>query len=491
MKSNSIQFILDNELYTIDWSKVDFPPSTTVLQLLRSIPGHTGTKEGCAEGDCGACTIVLAELTPDNKLTYKAIDSCLLFLPALHGKQLITVENLATKTATSSELHPVQQAIVETNASQCGYCTPGIAMSVFGMYKTGKTPDRNMIIDALAGNLCRCTGYGSIIEAAKMACNTIKPDHFTGNEPDIVEKLKEISHSMDAIELSHKEQLYLLPKTLKQALEFRDKFPEAIIVNGSTDIAVRQNKTSGFHHQILDISFVTEIKYIIKNEINFHIGAGSCLEDFKNFVHENFNAFSPVTDHFASLQIRNIATVGGNICNASPIGDLIPMLIVLKAQVKISSSANTRIINIEDLITGYRSIDLHNNELVTEIIIPKSEEVIHYFSEKVSTRRDLDISTLSIATGIKLSKEGTVDDIMLVYGGLAATVKRARSCEAFLLGKQFTLSTISEAIKLISNDFTPISDARSTIEYRLEAAGNLLLKCYYSVQNELQKMYIL
>ncbi|NOU48561.1 MAG: xanthine dehydrogenase small subunit [Bacteroidales bacterium] len=486
MKSNTIQFILDNEIYTIDWSKVDFLPSTTVLQFLRAIPGHTGTKEGCAEGDCGACTIVLAELTQDNKLTYKAIDSCLLFLPALHGKQLITIENLATKTPTATLLHPVQQAIVETNASQCGYCTPGIAMSVFGMYKTLKIPDTKNIIDSLSGNLCRCTGYGSIIEAAKMACNTIKPDHFSGIEPTIIETLKEINRSTDAIELSHKHQLYLLPKTLKQALELRGKYPQATIVNGSTDIAVRQNKTSEFHHQILDISSVTEIKQIITTNNYFQIGAGCSIEDFKKFVQQNFHEFSPITDHFASLQIRNVATVGGNICNASPIGDLIPMLIVLKAQVKTASTVNSRMINIEDFITGYRSIDLHNKELVTDIIIPKRDNDSYYFSEKVSTRRDLDISTLSIATIIKLSKEGTVDDIILVYGGLAATVKRAKSCETFLLGKQFTLSTISETINLITNDFTPISDARSTTEYRLETAGNLLLKCYYSVLNELE-----
>jgi len=487
MKSNSIQFILDNETYTIDWSKVDFRPSTTVLQFLRSIPGHTGTKEGCAEGDCGACTVVLAELRPSNKLTYKAVDSCLLFLPTLHGKQLITIENLATKTQTSTDLHPVQQAIVDSHASQCGYCTPGIAMSVFGMYKSGKKPEQSAVVNALAGNLCRCTGYGSIIDAANLACETIKPDHFSLHESNIIEALKEINRSTEAITLSHKNQLYFLPKTMQQALEFREKYPQAKLINGSTDIAVIQNKTSEFHHQILDISFVTEINQLKTQTNDFQIGAGCCLEEFKNFVHKNFIEFSPITDHFASLQIRNVATIGGNICNASPIGDLIPMLIALKAFVKTASLCNNRMIKIEDFITGYRSIDLHANELVTEIIIPKKDPGSLYFSEKVSTRRDLDISTLSIAANLKLSTSGIVEEIMLVYGGLASNVKRARSCETFLLGKEFTLSAISEVRQLIHHDFKPISDARSTTEYRLEAARNLLLKCYYSVKSNTVK----
>jgi xanthine dehydrogenase small subunit len=492
MNSNSISFILDNEVFTIDWSKSLFPPSTTVLQFLRSIPKHTGTKEGCAEGDCGACTVVLAELAPNNdKLIYKAVDSCLLFLPALHGKQLITIENLANKTPLSTELHPVQQAIVDNHASQCGYCTPGIAMSIFGLYKSEKKPERKDIIDSLAGNLCRCTGYGSIIDAAKVACKTIEQDQFSSNESKIIDALKTINESKDAIELTGKNQIYLIPFSLKQALNFRKIYPDAIIVNGSTDIAVRQNKTSEFHQQILDISFVNELKQIASQKNNFHIGAGCSLEDFKQFVHTQFFEFSPIVDHFASLQIRHVATIGGNICNASPIGDLIPMLFALNAQVKIVSSDNERIIYLEDFITGYRSINLNNNELTFEIIIPEKDNNSFYFAEKISTRRDLDISTLSIATKLKLSPQGIIEEIKLVYGGLAAKVKRAGSCEEFLIGKHFTSQNLIEASKLISNDFTPISDARSTSEYRLEVAGNLLLKCFYSIRVRMDKKIVL
>lgn len=488
MDTNSITFILDNETFMIDWSKVDFPPSTTVLQFLRSIPKHTGTKEGCAEGDCGACTVVLAELIPNHdKLTYKAVDSCLLFLPALHGKQLITIENLAKKTPLSTELHPVQHAIVETHASQCGYCTPGIAMSIFALYKSDKNPDLNTVVDSLAGNLCRCTGYGSIIEAAKLACKTKKTDHFSNNESTIITELKKINRKQSAIELTNKNQLYLLPFSLIQALEFREKHPKAIIVNGSTDIAVRQNKTSEFHHQLLDISSVAELKQITSSSNSFHVGAGCSLEDFKHFIHKQFIEFSPIVDHFASLQIRHIATIGGNICNASPIGDLIPMLFAVKAQLKLVSSKNERIINIEEFITGYRSIDLNNNELLTEIIIPFKDENSFYFAEKVTTRRDLDISTLSIAAKMKLSPQGTIEDILLVFGGMAATVKRAKSCEEFLLGKQFTLQNITDAIYLLTYDFTPISDARSTSEYRIAVAGNLLLKCFYHIHSQIEK----
>jgi xanthine dehydrogenase small subunit len=488
MIPNQIQFILDNELVTIDFSHEGILPSTTVLNYLRSLDHHKGTKEGCAEGDCGACTVVLAELDSNNKLIYKAVDSCLLFLATIHGKQLITIENLAKKTNAGIQLHPVQQAIVDQHASQCGYCTPGIAMSVLALYKTKTPPKPENIQSALAGNLCRCTGYGSIMDAAKQALANPKSDQFTEKEAEVIIQLKKISEQTDIIDIHNTEQQYFIPKTLQQALYLRNSFSDAILVNGASDLAVRQNKTFVFEKAFLDLSHITELKNIKQEKQHYSLGAGLSIEDFKTFIHKYFREFSPILDHFASLQIRHQASIGGNICTASPIGDLIPVLSVLQAEIQIQSENNKRLVPLENFITGYRSIDLKSNELVTNIIIPTRDKSILFFAEKISTRRDVDISSLSISASLKYNSFGMIDDIQLIFGGLASTVKHAVHAENYLRGKIFNINTFEKAMNEIEIDFDPISDARSTTSYRLSAAQNLLIKAYDSFQSQITKM---
>ncbi|MDP2423855.1 MAG: xanthine dehydrogenase small subunit [Bacteroidales bacterium] len=475
MNTGILKFVLDGQIVEIDFNKVGFLPSTTVLNYLRSLHGHKGTKEGCAEGDCGACTVVLGELV-DEKIRYRSVDSCLLFLPAIHGKQLITVENLAIRNGRETLLHPVQQALVEQYGSQCGFCTPGIAMSLFALFKSDIEISRHNVIHALAGNLCRCTGYDSIYRAALQAYGNRQPDQFEEKEPETTKLLQQIHAEGISLEIKTIDQIYLLPSTLTEAIEIRASNPQARIINGATDTAIRQNKTHEFLLALLDISGVDELKVIRRENNGFYIGAGLSIESFKAFSEKEMPFLLPMFDVFASWQIRNVASIGGNLATASPIGDFIPLFIALNARLELINHQGKRWVGMENFITGYRQNCLEKNELLLGIHIPYAGQGVVFKTEKVSTRRDLDISTLSIAMRLELDTHNKVQDIILAYGGMADRPKRARHVEKFMMGKTWSKGNIQEARALIENDFTPISDARSGSEYRMAAAKNLLLK---------------
>ncbi len=476
MTSEIIRFILDNQLVSIDCRKQNLLPSTTVLDYLRSDEGHKGTKEGCAEGDCGACTVVLAELDANQQLTYRAVDSCLLFLPALQGKQLITIENLAHYSKTGIQLHPVQQAMVDKHASQCGYCTPGLTMSLFAMYKSSTSPSLENISRGLAGNLCRCTGYQSINEAAKLSLHKPDNDVFTNNERQTITSLKHLMVSFDGLEIQHPEQHYFLPKNLHDALGIKQTYPNILVVNGATDVAVRQNKSGIYPTSILDLSMVQEIKQLRTTKGSFMIGAACSVEVLRKLVKKKYTEFSPILEHFASQQIRNIASIGGNLCTASPIGDLLPVLQVLNAKVILQSITSRREMKVSDFITGYRTTQLDKDEILTEIFIPKKAGNFYYFSEKVSTRNDVDIASLCFAMKMHCDDNQIIETIDLIFGGMAARVKHAEETEKFLRGKAVSDALRSELSTVISLDFEPLNDARSTKEYRLMVAQNLIVK---------------
>ncbi len=474
----TIRFVLDNRIVEIDFSKhPGLKPTTTVLNYLRSLPGHKGVKEGCAEGDCGACTVVIAEPGTDETLGYKAVDSCLLFLPVIHGKQLITIENLARSEKDQVKLHPVQAEMVETNGSQCGYCTPGVVMSLFGVYKNHTQPSLEVIRDAMVGNLCRCTGYQSIVEAAKRSCGKGPADHFSDNETNIQRLLGEIRSNTDTIELSTEQQKYFKPFTLSEALRIRGENPDAIIINGSTDIALRQTKKNELLPVILDLSGVDELNTYKEEKGFFVFGAGRTMEQVKQATVETLPALEKILSVFGSLQIRNLATLGGNICSASPIGDTLPVLIAYGTKVKLCSAKSERLVELEKFITGYRKIDLKKDELLTEIVVPKIDNEIKIISYKISRREDLDISTVSATFRLKVVNEN-VAEIILAYGAMAATVMRAAETEKFLTGKKWSRENVESAMKILAGEFKPISDARSEAEYRKTVASNLLLKFY-------------
>ncbi len=473
---DTIRFVFDDRIMEIGFSDSSgFKPTTTLLNYLRSLLSHKGVKEGCAEGDCGACTVVLAEVDEHGKLSYQTVDSCLVFLPMIHGKQLITVENLAFYKEKHRILHPVQEMLMRANGSQCGYCTPGVVMSIFGLFKNHQNPTRETIEDALTGNLCRCTGYQPILEAAQKVCSGNAKDHFSQYEPGVIELLNEITSKFETIKITKGKQLYTKPFTLPEALKLRKDHRLATVINGSTDVALRQTKKKELLTNILDLSGVGELSYCKEEKDAFLIGAGMPLEKVRLFAQDRLPALNNILKVFGSLQIRNMATLGGNVGSASPIGDTLPLLMAYKAKIKVNSLSEERYIMIEDFITGYRKTALKEDELITEISIPKLDENTTICSYKVSTRKDMDISTVSAAFRLEIQHRKVISSV-LAFGGMATVPIRAAETEKFLKGKEWSRKTVEEAMIILEKEFAPISDARAEAEFRTTVSKNLLLK---------------
>ena len=470
---STISFILDGKKVEFNFKRSQrITPTTTVLNYLRTLPTHKGVKEGCAEGDCGACTVVLGELNGENKIRYTAVDSCLVFLPMIHRKQLITVENLKFPTG---KLHPVQQAMVDLYGSQCGYCTPGIIMTMFELYKNHNHPSREQIDEALTGNLCRCTGYRPIVDAAAKSCVHNSKDHFTDDEPNIIKMLKSISQ--ETIHIQTDNQRYFRSASLGEAISLKHQHPEAIIISGATDIALRVTKGHELIKEIIDLSGIEELKNIVETESSMIIGAGVSMNDIIPKVKKDFPALYEMLSVFGAKQIRNLATLGGNLETASPVGDILPVLMAYGAKVVLESLNGQREIALDNYLTSYRKTVRKPDELITSIKIPKILNVVIVKSYKISKRKDLDISTLSAGLRLELDRN-KIKSITLAYGGMAELTKRATKTEQFLIGKEWNREIIEQAMQYIDNDFTPITDIRGSAEFRNIAARNLLLKFY-------------
>jgi len=471
LKTSEIRFLLGEQEVNIDFSVSNYKPTTTLLQYLRSLPDRKSVKEGCAEGDCGACTVVFAEIK-GNALKYKAVNSCIVFLASVHGKQILTVEDLGK----GKHLHPIQEAMVEEDAGQCGFCTPGFTMSIFGLYKNNNEPEKSDIETALSGNLCRCTGYRPILDAAERACIYKGMDKFTGKEHQIFQQLTEIKSNKEILFLKTEQNQYYLPFSLSDLLHLKKENPDALLAGGTSDIALRVTKKKENLPLIIDISQLDELKTISKNDNIMFFGAGCSLEDVRIACEKEFPSLFSILSVFGSLPVRNNATISGNIGSASPISDTLPVLMALDASLEIQNIHGKREQKIEDFIVGYRKTTLSSDEIITRIKIPFQDKNNILKSYKVSKRRDLDISTVNAGFMLNINNRGLVESIKLVYGGMAAFTKRATQTEKSLLNKEWCRENVENALKNIQNDFSPISDARAGAEARQLLAENLLLK---------------
>jgi xanthine dehydrogenase small subunit len=451
-------------------------PRRTVLDWLREEAGAKGTKEGCAEGDCGACTVVLARLRR-GRLTYQAFNACILLIGQLDGAELITVEDLAEGDA----LHPVQQAMVDHHGSQCGFCTPGIVMSLFAAYHSGEPATPASLCDQLAGNLCRCTGYRPILTAGLATCDGAPTDRFAASNKERAAALASFADGRDLF-VGDDAWFFAAPASLDSLASLYELFPDADLVSGATDVGLWITKQLRDPRRVIWLGRVAGLDDIAERADGvLSLGAGVTLAE----AHPLLGAIHPdlgeLMRRFGSIQVRASGTVGGNIANGSPIGDLAPALIALGGSVVLRKSATTRTLPLEDFFIAYGKQDRAPGEFVLAVEAPRLAPGQHYRAFKVSKRLDEDISAVMMAARIQV--EGRrVTGARVAYGGMAATPKRAANAERALVGASLDArASWRAALSSLSSDFTPLTDQRASAAYRMAVAANLLEKALIEI----------
>ncbi|MFT7008902.1 MAG: xanthine dehydrogenase small subunit [Colwellia sp.] len=487
MTMSTVRFLLNNDVVTIE----NIDPNLTVLQYLREIQFKSGTKEGCASGDCGACTVVLAELDIDkvDQLYYKSINSCITFIGNLHAKQLITVENLKD----GAKLHHAQQTLVDNHGSQCGFCTPGFVMSSFALHKQNKTPNRAEVLEALAGNLCRCTGYRSIIAAAITSSENSDEDSFAQHYQNTVATLSEFK-KLPTPSLTGNGHRFIAPKNIDELANELMHEPKSTLVVGGTDLALSVTQNLATIETLVYLGDVKELTTIEETDTEIVIGSALPYSKFIDVLHHYYPDLGDMIERIGSKQVRNTGTLGGNIGNASPIGDMPPALIALGATMTLHVNGSERTILVEDYFVDYKKTILKPSEFIKSVQIPKPTAGQTLTLYKISKRIDDDISAVLAAFFIEREverevKPGVADHnqkitaVRLAFGGMAAIPKRASTAEAILLGNCLTKALVEQAKIALATDFQPLSDVRASDKYRMKVAQNLMEKCFVELQS--------
>lgn len=441
----------------------ELSPTTTLLRYLRDRRHLTGTKEGCAEGDCGACSVAVAELGADGQPEWRAINSCLVLLPMLQGKHVITVEALKQGDA----YHPAQVAMSNALGSQCGYCTPGIVMSMFEATYRKDLDAPWKLDDQLCGNLCRCTGYRPIRDAAQSVAGTCPKDAFSSALPGARPESMAVSYQAQG-------QRFVTPGGFEALWAELDAHPDARFVVGGTDLSLEVTKKYAVIPKLISLEGLHELKGTSETATGFRIGSGVTIAELEAFTAARLPSVHRIVRYFAARQIKHRGTVGGNLCTASPIGDLPPALISLGATAIIRGKNGERRVPLEQFFVSYRKTALEPKEILVAIDVPRVPAGARAVSYKVSKRRELDISAVSAGFFVDTDAAGVVTTARLVFGGMAATPKRASGAEAALVGKPWSAENVAVAAKAIATDFSPMSDHRGSAAYRSLVAANLL-----------------
>ncbi|MFG6666337.1 xanthine dehydrogenase small subunit [Halomonas sp. HNIBRBA4712] len=477
----SVDFILNGVV-----TQCEVSPDTSVLTLLREQLGHTGTKESCASGDCGACTVAMRDAArPDAQ--FSSLNACITPAHQLQGQLLVTVEGLEQ----NDTLHPAQQSMIECHASQCGFCTPGIVMSLFTLHEEAPTRapySSDTLEAALGGNLCRCTGYRPILDAAlAMQSHAWQPPAWLGASTQATSSADCATH------VTTQAPFFARPEALSELVELRRRFPDARLVAGATDLWLETTQQLAELDQLIDVTRVAELRALdegsYQQQTGWWVGAAVTYTELEPLLARHFPAFAHLLERLGSRQIRNRGTLGGNIANASPIGDTPPVLMALGARIELAGPAGVRTLALDEFFIDYKKTALERDEVLSRVFIPAPVEGATLRVWKLSKRREDDISAVLGAFHYVI-REDVLTQVRLGFGGMAAVSKRATRAEAALEGQPISKASFQAAQRALAEDFTPMSDVRGSRHYREQAAANLLERLYLTLSAPHQEVML-
>jgi xanthine dehydrogenase small subunit len=476
-----LRFILNDE----DVEITSIKATETLLDYLRLTRRLRGSKEGCAEGDCGACTVLVGRKIAD-ELVYEAVNACICFVGMLHGTHVVTIEHLSP---ANGPLHPVPQAMVDLHGSQCGFCTPGIVMSLYGLWMREPAPSVAQIEVALQGNLCRCTGYSPIVKAAQAASSygSVAGDALVLHRAAIMARLAALAAG-GTVDIGEGKDRLIVPASVDELAAVYAANPGATLVSGATDVGLWVTKFMRDIGPMICIGGLPELRSITEGEGALTLGAAVTYTGAADAIARHFPQLHELWYRIGGAQVRNAGTIGGNIANGSPIGDTPPPLLALGAHITLRKGGERREVKLKDYFIAYGKQDRQPGEFVESVTIPylpAGEKLACY---KISKRKDEDISSACGAFRVFVNDDGNVGMARIAFGGMAATPKRAKAVEAALVGKPWTAATIEAALPAFAADYQPITDMRASKEYRLLAAQNLLRRFHLETTGAAERL---